>query len=75
MYHFGDILSEPVKMQVNKIILVHNHPSGDPTPSADDIVLTEKLEKAADYLGIKLLDHIVIGKDSFESILRVRELK
>ena len=75
MFLFGDILAEPVKMQVNKIILVHNHPSGDPTPSLDDIDLTNKLEKAADWLGIKLLDHIVIGKDSFESILRVRELK
>lgn len=45
-------------------ILVHNHPSGDPTPSADDIALTTRLRQAGAVLGVKVLDHIVIGEAS-----------
>lgn len=43
------------------LIVFHNHPSGDPDPSTDDIVLTEKLEAAAKTVGLRLLDHVVIG--------------
>lgn len=43
------------------IILVHNHPSGDPTPSAEDIAITKRLQEAGDLLGIRILDHVVIG--------------
>lgn len=43
------------------IILVHNHPSGDPTPSQEDKALTRRLKEAGDLLGIKVFDHIVIG--------------
>lgn len=63
-----DILNEAVKMQAPKIILIHNHPSGDPTPSKSDIDVTVKLEKAAQILDIKLLDHIVIGDMKYISI-------
>lgn len=63
-----DILNEAVKMQAPKIILIHNHPSGDPTPSKSDIDVTIKLEKAAQILDIKLLDHIVIGDMKYISI-------
>lgn len=45
----------------NKLILVHNHPSGDPTPSHDDFMVTKKVKEACDLLGIDLLDHIVIA--------------
>ena len=55
------ILSETVKMNAPKIILVHNHPSGDPTPTKQDVVVTEMLKEAAELLKIELLDHIVIG--------------
>lgn len=48
---------------VNSIIVAHNHPSGDSTPSREDIAITEKLKSAGDILGIKLLDHIIIGED------------
>jgi len=44
------------------IVLSHNHPSGDPTPSPDDIRMTERMSKAADILGIRLLDHVIIGE-------------
>jgi DNA repair protein RadC len=44
------------------VIISHNHPSGDPTPSQDDIRLTERISKAGELLGIKLLDHVIIGE-------------
>ena len=67
------IFSEAVKMQVGKIILVHNHPSGDPTPSKDDYNLTRHIIKAGDILGIRLIDHIVIGNNRYESIFSRRD--
>lgn len=68
------ILAEPIKTKIGKIILVHNHPSGDPTPSKSDIDLTISLFKAAKIMGIKLIDHIVIGHNKYESILSRKEL-
>ena len=64
-----DVLSEAIKLQVPKIILVHNHPSGDPKPSKNDFVLTDRVYEAAELMGINLLDHIVIGDGTYESIL------
>ena len=55
-----EILSEAVKINAPKIVLVHNHPSGNSRPSLKDIETTEKLEKASKLLGIELIDHIVI---------------
>ena len=68
------ILAEPIKTKIEKIILVHNHPSGDPTPSKSDIDLTISLFRAAKIMGIKLIDHIVIGHNKYESILSRKEL-
>jgi DNA repair protein RadC len=50
-------------------IVVHNHPSGDPQPSAADIALTDQLKRGADVLGVRLLDHIVIGASGYFSFL------
>ena len=63
-----DILHEAIKRNAPKIILVHNHPCGDATPTEEDIQLTQKLEKASELIGIKLLDHIVIGYNQYASI-------
>ena len=65
-----DVLAEAVRMEVPKIILVHNHPSGDPKPSKNDYLITDKVFEAAELLGIELLDHIVIGDGTYESILK-----
>lgn len=62
------ILSEAIKMNAPKIILVHNHPSGDSTPSKQDYELTSKIEQASKMLGVELLDHIVIGNMEYTSI-------
>jgi hypothetical protein len=45
------------------LIVVHNHPSGDPTPSPDDVVLTKRLLLAAEVLGLTMLDHLILGED------------
>lgn len=67
-----EILNEAVKIEAPKIILIHNHPSGDPTPSEQDMELTQNVEKASKILGIQLLDHIVIGNTNYVSIFAER---
>lgn len=64
-----DILKEAVKMGMPKIIIVHNHPSGDATPSFSDIEITNRIRESAKIMGIQLLDHIVIGDGTYESII------
>tara|TARA_Y100000294_G_C8499043_1_gene314020 strand:+ start:345 stop:761 length:417 start_codon:yes stop_codon:yes gene_type:complete len=54
---------------VASIVAVHNHPSGDPTPSQDDIEITNRLKKSGDILGIKMLDHIIIGENKHFSFI------
>jgi DNA repair protein RadC len=51
-------------------VVVHNHPSGDPTPSGADIQLTRRLVKAGDVLGIEVLDHVIIGDGGEHASLR-----
>ena len=63
-----DILVEPIKMKAPKIILVHNHPSGDSTPSKQDIEFTKSVYKNARMFDIELLDHLVIGNMNYKSI-------
>lgn len=55
-----------------QIVLVHNHPSGDATPSPEDLFVTERVREAGEMLGIRLLDHIIIGDMCFESIYEER---
>ena len=63
-----DIFMEALKRGMPKIIMIHNHPSGDATPSKQDCDFTQKMDKAAEILGIQLLDHIVIGYNQYTSI-------
>ena len=63
-----NVLNEAVKVQAMQIILIHNHPSGDITPSKNDIEFTKEVKKASEILGIKLIDHIIIGENSYTSI-------
>lgn len=51
------------------VVFVHNHPSGEPSPSADDVALTERLRRAGELLGVKVLDHVVIGREGYFSFL------
>lgn len=68
------VLLEAIKMNAPKIILVHNHPSGDPTPSKQDLLITERLQQCSKLLGIELIDHIVIGDGKYESIFSKKGL-
>ena len=63
-----DVFRPAVKRGATGVIMVHNHPSGDPTPSKDDLVATARIEKAGDMIGIKLIDHIIIGQGRFTSL-------
>ncbi len=64
----AEVLRPAVVEAVPSIIVSHNHPSGDPTPSPDDAACTRALSQAAKLLGVELLDHIVIGGDRFVSL-------
>jgi DNA repair protein RadC len=65
--HPREVFKSAIKASSNSIILVHNHPSGDCTPSNEDKEVTKILENAGDLLGINVLDHIIIGKDKYYS--------
>ena len=56
-----EIFKEPIKNSASSIILAHNHPSGDPSPSDSDIVFTKRIYDAGKIFGIEVLDHIIIG--------------
>ena len=62
-----EILIEALKRKAMGIIIVHNHPSGEPLPSDADISVTEKLNDGANAIGIKLYDHVIIGENGFYS--------
>ena len=62
------ILAEAIKMQAPKIIVVHNHPSGKTIPSNSDIKITKILKQSCEIFGIELLDHVIIGNNSYKSI-------
>lgn len=64
------VLSEPIKLQIPKIIIIHNHPSGNPEPSKKDIEFTHNLDKACKIMGIELLDHIIFGDGIYEIVIR-----
>ena len=64
----GEIFREPVRQNAAAIIVVHNHPSGDPAPSGEDLRLTQELMQAGTLLDIEVLDHIVIGRGRFMSL-------
>jgi DNA repair protein RadC len=61
----AEVFRDPIRDACTAIILVHNHPSGDPTPSQDDISLTAQIYEAGKLLSIELLDHVIIGNNYF----------
>ena len=65
--HPREVFKSAIKESANSIILVHNHPSGDSEPSVEDKEITEKLMEAGEILNIKVLDHVIIGKDNYHS--------
>ena len=62
-----DLYKSALLSSAAAIILIHNHPTGDPTPSSEDTEITRRLKDAGDLIGVKLLDHIIIGSGDFVS--------
>ena len=62
------IFEETIKIGMRKFILVHNHPSGDSTPSKEDLKVTKEIDQGAKILGLQMIDHIIIGDGKFQSI-------
>lgn len=67
----SEVFRDAVRANATAMIVVHNHPSGDPSPSAPDISLTAELERAGDMLDIDLLDHLIIGRGQHVSLRRL----
>jgi DNA repair protein RadC len=68
LVRIGELFCEAVRRQASSILLIHNHPSGDPTPSPDDLRLTAEALAAGRLLDIQLLDHVVIAGGSWVSL-------
>ena len=64
----SEVLRPAVRENCPNIIIVHNHPSGDPTPSPEDIMVTRQISQCADMMDIELLDHVVIGNQRYVSL-------
>lgn len=68
LVHPREVFRAAIKCSSASIVCVHNHPSGDPSPSPEDIVLTRRLKEAGELIGIDVLDHLVIGDNRFVSL-------
>ena len=68
LVHPRELFREGVRRSAAAMILAHNHPSGDPEPSADDVRLTRRLQEAGKLLGITVLDHVIIGDNRYVSM-------
>ncbi|WP_275372602.1 RadC family protein [Clostridium tertium] len=66
--HPREVFKRALLNNAASIIVAHNHPSGDPTPSSEDINITSRLKECGEILGVKLLDHIIVGDDSYSSL-------
>jgi len=75
LVHPREVFKPAILASASAMIIAHNHPSGDPTPSADDINVTVMLKQAGEILQIPLLDHIIVGRDSYCSMKDREELR
>ena len=66
--HPREVFNRAIKRSAAAIILIHNHPSGDPTPSQEDINITRRLVEVGRLVGIEVLDHLIIGDGVFTSL-------
>jgi len=67
----AEVFSDAVRHKATGLVLVHNHPSGDPTPSTADVLVTREMVSAGELLGIKIVDHIIIGQGRHVSLKRL----
>jgi DNA repair protein RadC len=74
LVHPREVFKPAILGNAAALILIHNHPSGDPEPSAEDKALTERLRQAGDLIGIRVLDHVVIGDGRYASFAELQLL-
>jgi len=72
--HPREVFKAAILANAASLVFLHNHPSGDPNPSMDDIIITKRLAKAGKLLGIEVLDHIIIAKDGYHSFTQNNQL-
>ncbi len=63
-----DIIIPALELNASSVVIAHNHPSGDSTPSNEDIELTRRMNTALELVGLTLLDHIVVAKDGWQRV-------
>lgn len=68
LVHPREVFAPAIRARAAAVVVVHNHPSGDPTPSSEDVALTDRLMEAGELLGIPLVDHIVLGRNGHRSL-------
>lgn len=68
LVHPREVFSPAVAHSAASVLLIHNHPSGDPTPSPEDLTLTQRLREAGDLMGIAVLDHVILGERDLVSL-------
>jgi len=66
--HPREVFAPAIRERAASVLVIHNHPSGDPAPSHEDIEITRRLREAGELIGIPLLDHVILGADSFISL-------
>jgi DNA repair protein RadC len=69
LIHPREAFRDAIKEAAASVIFIHNHPSGDPNPSREDILITERLVDVGELIGIKVLDHVIIGDDKYTSMM------
>jgi len=67
--HPREVFAPAVRESAAAILLVHNHPTGDPEPSREDIAVTRRLAESGEIMGIKVLDHIIVGDGEYVSFV------
>ena len=67
LVHHREVFKNAIQANAAQVIVAHNHPSGDPEPSEDDLVITQKLVESGKILGIAVTDHIIVTKSDFLS--------
>lgn len=73
LVHPREAFNDAIRDHASAVIFAHNHPSGDPEPSRADLLITDRLQQAGDIVGVRVLDHVIIGKDCYYS-MRERDL-